>query len=124
MFRDSFSRQGTTSPLCGVHRAVRLKRCPAELSLAVHVGSHADLCISFLTSLLQLGEFRREEDLGKKISLTRWPKNVISGPFRVEREQKIVIGLFGLSCNIPLHHRDPSPYVFAPLFCISGMEMV
>lgn len=60
-----------------------------EPDLAFPICSDVDLCINFLMSVLLLCEFRLEEDLGGKMSLTRGAENISSGPSR-EGEQTVV----------------------------------
>lgn len=60
-----------------------------EPDLAFPICSDVDLCINFLMSVWLPWEFRLEEDLGGKMSLTRGAKNIISGPSR-EGEQTVV----------------------------------
>lgn len=68
-------------------------RCVPDL--AFPICSDADLCISFLMSLLLLCEFRLEEDLERKIALAGWTKISVRGPSRVEEQRMVSRSVLG-----------------------------
>lgn len=71
-----------------------------EPDLAFPICSDVDLCINFLMSVLLLCEFRLEEDLGGKMSLTRGQKtSAVDLPEKESRQWST--DLLCVSCNLP-----------------------